>query len=394
MKILIHDFAGHPFQMVLSRELAKRGHSVTHAYFAGDEGPKGDLRSESFDSGGQVTVEPIGQVGGYTKTDLPRRFLADLAYRRHVHTYLSAQNYDVIISGNTPLWVQGVLLRAARRMNAGFVYWCQDVYSVAVSQHLEARFGSLSHPFAWWLKRWDRRLMRASDHLVNITDKFSELTEAWGVPASRTTVIPNWGAISSLPMVQKNNAWSRDTLPNSERPRVLYSGTLGLKHNPGLIIDAAKQLAMEFVVIGSGSGVDRIAQAGLPNLCLLPLQPFDRMAEVLGSADVLVAVIEREAGEFSVPSKVLSYLCAGRPIVLAAPQNNLAASIVKSAGAGLVVEPEDAAGFTQAIQAIVSDPGKASIMGRSARDYAEQHFSVDRVSDRFEAVFASVAKMS
>ena len=40
MKILIHDFAGHPFQMTLSRELANRGHDITHAYFAGDTGPK------------------------------------------------------------------------------------------------------------------------------------------------------------------------------------------------------------------------------------------------------------------------------------------------------------------------------------------------------------------
>ena len=30
MRILIHDFAGHPFQMQLSRQLAARGHFVTH----------------------------------------------------------------------------------------------------------------------------------------------------------------------------------------------------------------------------------------------------------------------------------------------------------------------------------------------------------------------------
>ena len=48
LKILIHDYAGHPFQTSLSKELARLGHNVTHAYFAQDEGPKGMMSSDKF----------------------------------------------------------------------------------------------------------------------------------------------------------------------------------------------------------------------------------------------------------------------------------------------------------------------------------------------------------
>ena len=34
MKIIVHDFAGHPGQLQLSRELARRGHEVEHQYCA------------------------------------------------------------------------------------------------------------------------------------------------------------------------------------------------------------------------------------------------------------------------------------------------------------------------------------------------------------------------
>ena len=74
-----------------------------------------------------------------------------------------------------------------------------------------------------------------------------------------------------------------------------------------------------------------------PNLVFLPLQPMDVFPDVLGAADVLVALLENDAGPFSVPSKVLSYLCAGRPILLSAPPSNLSVRLVEKAAAGLCV---------------------------------------------------------
>ena len=80
---------------------------------------------------------------------------------------------------------------------------------------------------------------------------------------------------------------------------------------------------------------------------LLPLQPIERLREVLATADVAVSVIEPDAGAFSVPSKVQSYLCAGRAVLLAAPAGNLAARVVRAQAAGVVIEPEDRAGFVR-----------------------------------------------
>jgi len=390
MKILIHDFAGHPFQMTLSRELAKRGHDVTHAYFAGDTGPKGNQGSETFDNGGRVVVETVGKDGGYSKTKFISRLFADLAYRQQLSHFLRAREFDIVLSGNTPLWIQGVLLAASKAIGAGFIYWCQDIYSVAVAQHFEKRLGKLSWPLKRWLAAWDAWLMKRSNHVIHITSRFSELTNTWGVSTGRTSVIPNWGAIDDLPQTERENAWALSNIPSTAKRRVLYSGTMGLKHNPQLVVDVAERLSCQVVVIGSGSGYDQLKENSLTNLVLRPLQPFGCMSEVLGSGDVLFAVIEREAGEFSVPSKILSYLCAGRPIVLAAPRDNLASSIVLNAGAGRVVEPEDHNGFVEAVREILEDPELAAQMGFAARRYAEEHFKIENVADRFEAVFDRV----
>ena len=43
MRIIVHDYAGHPFEVQLSRELAARGHDVLHLYCGSTHTPRGDL---------------------------------------------------------------------------------------------------------------------------------------------------------------------------------------------------------------------------------------------------------------------------------------------------------------------------------------------------------------
>jgi glycosyltransferase involved in cell wall biosynthesis len=112
------------------------------------------------------------------------------------------------------------------------------------------------------------------------------------------------------------------------------------------------------------------------------------MADVFASADVLVAILEPDAGVFCVPSKVLSYLCAERPVLAAIPRENLAARIVASTRSGLVAEPADAAGFLRAAERLCDSPKLRARCGRRARRYAEERFDFDRICSQFERILA------
>ena len=114
----------------------------------------------------------------------------------------------------------------------------------------------------------------------------------------------------------------------------------------------------------------------MPALVLLPYQPYEVLPEVMASADVLVAILEPDAGVFSVPSKVLSYHCAGRPILAAIPAVNLAARIIERNGSGLVVEPSDENGFVARAWELVRQPAARREMGARALCYAEATFDI------------------
>jgi glycosyltransferase involved in cell wall biosynthesis len=68
------------------------------------------------------------------------------------------------------------------------------------------------------------------------------------------------------------------------------------------------------------------------------------------------------------------------------PQENLVSRIVAHEGAGLVVEPTDLAGFCAAALQLAESPALREKTAKAARHYAESHFGIDRIADRFEQI--------
>lgn len=393
-RIAIHDYCGHPFQFALSRELARRGYEVRHFFFAEDAGPKGNT-SQSSNDPDTFSVEAISINRPYSKKNLIRRRQADVLYGKLASQRIASFEPDVTISGNTPLEAQAPILKNARRAGSAFIFWMQDFYSLAAAKILSKNIPVLGHAIGAYYKRLEADLLRRSDGVVLISDDFKPALHGFGVEEQATEVIPNWGALDELPLRSKDNPWAtRHRL--SDNFVFLYSGTLALKHNPDLLWALAEHFEKDprvtIAVASAGVSCDalkaRNASAPKPNLLFLPLQAMEVFPDVLGSADVLVALLENDAGPFSVPSKVLSYFCAGRPILLSAPSDNLSVQLVKKANAGVCVQAGDIDAFVKAADRLRNEPQMRAKLGASGRAYAESTFDISTIVDRFEGTLA------
>ncbi len=229
-----------------------------------------------------------------------------------------------------------------------------------------------------------------------ISEDFLPQLRRWGIVEKTFSVIENWAPLDELPQLSRENAWAEEHALSGHAV-FLYSGTLGFKHDPGLLLELARWARPtgrgRRRRLG-GAGADWLAEHGRnePALRLLPYQPHDRLPEVLASADVLVALLEPEAGAFSVPSKVLTYLCAARPLLVSVPTDNLAARVVERSGGGVVVRPGDASVFLGAAARLLADEGLRVEFGMRGRAYAESAFDVDSVARRFEEVLERVRR--
>lgn len=390
MKILLHDYCGHPFQIQLSRWLAQQGHQVRHCYSKDIESPHGDLVSP-LDG---LEVEALSLGRPVPKYDLVRRVLQERRYAALAAARVTAFGPDIVLSGNAPPTIQAALQHAAHQGGGAFVYWLQDIYSAVLERVLPSRIPVAGGLVAKAFKRYEFAVMAKSDAVVVISEDFVGRCEAAGIDRARMRIQRNWAPLSEIVPRPRDNAWAREQ-GLADKFVFLFSGTLGLKHNPGLISALAEAMRgrddVAVAVISQGVGrrwlEDEKARKELGNLHLLDFQPFERLSDVLASADVLVAVLEPFAGELSVPSKILSYLCAERPLLAALPPENLASRIIAEAGAGKVVSALDGEAFVAAAQDLLAQPELRQNCAAAGRAYAEAHFDIDRIGANFLALF-------
>ena len=393
MRILVNDYAGHPFQLQLSRELARHGHTVLHTYFAAYPTPKGRTDVDS-EASGDLTIDPIAIGGNFRQHSALSRRAADKAYGKAVCQRVKLFLPDVVISANTPLDAQKQMLEATHAVGGSFVFWLQDVLSVAIEFVLRKKHFPLAGVVGRIYSRLERRLLQNSDAIVCIAPDFRGRLEDWGIARNKTFVIENWAPLDEITPLQRDTAWAtaNDLVGKT---RFMYSGTLGMKHRPELLLELARRYEARHdvcvVVIAQGAGADWLREKAAsirPGvLQIFPFQPYERHAEVLASADILITLLDDDCGAFAVPSKTLAYMCAGRSLLVAAPADNLISKIIERAAAGESTSAT-AEAFLAGAERLLMDSQYRSICGINARAYATQTFCIDKIYERFMHTFA------
>lgn len=391
MKILVHDYSGHPFQAELSRELAQRGHRVTHSYNASYVSGKGGLSANHGVPG--LSFQALSMSGDFAKYRPWTRLRQEARYAWTLFRHVRAEGPDVVLVCNVPLLCHFLFTLLNRQVP--LVFWHQDVYSEAIGKEAIRRLGVAGRLLAAVADRMERSIAADASASVVIADTFLPVHERWGT-ADSVVVLPNWAPVDELRPRDKDNSWSRAHNLH-DRPVLLYSGTLGLKHNPALLVELASLVRQELpdavlVVVSEGDGATLIrSSTTFEQAVVLPFQPFDELPNVLGSGDVLVTVLEPHASAYSVPSKTLSYLCAGRPVLALMPADNPAAQLVRTTG-GLVFPParEPLTAAAAQVVALLRDRDRAVAVGAASRRLAEERFDITGITDQFEKVLDEV----
>ncbi len=331
------------------------------------------------------------------KYSIFRRLWQELRYSKLVTRTIREASPDVVISGNAPPHIQAAMISASHRRGIRFVYWVQDIWNIGIAAALEKRFGAWAQVVSKWIAAFEYRAIRSADHVIPISNDFLLILDRHGIERDKTTLIENWAVIDDVPVLGKTNDWSRARGWDNKFV-FLYTGTLGLKHNPKIIVDLAKTFEEDpdvlIAVASQGIGRKYLEDAkqtlGLKNLSLENFLPFPELPLAMGSSDVLFALLEPDASAFAVPSKVLTYLCAARPIIASIPSQNLAARVIDAAGAGAHTQPEQPDDFLRAARKFRSASAQERRNhGRHARQYAEKKFSVALIGARFLHVCTS-----
>ncbi|MDB6083064.1 MAG: wcaI [Gammaproteobacteria bacterium] len=234
--------------------------------------------------------------------------------------------------------------------------------------------------------RMERWLLRRFDSVSSISSRMVELLLHKGVEPKRTRYFPNWVDISTIkPSVERGNYRAQLGIPDSAAV-VLFSGSLGGKQGLMTIPQTASLLAAssDIVFFVCGDGVMKpeleAAAANLTNVHFLPLQPLERLGELLSTADMHLLPQSSDAADLVLPSKLSGMLASGRPVIATCHSGTELDAVVSKCG--LVVRPQDVPGLAEAICKLVDEPMARLELGRRARAYAEANFERDAILGR------------
>ncbi len=218
-----------------------------------------------------------------------------------------------------------------------------------------------------------------------------------GVAVQASYLFPNWVDLTEIHPISGPNRY-RTELGLEDKTIVLYSGNLGNKQGLDLLdpltASCAHDPSIHFLFCGDGSyrpELEILAQRR-NNITLLPLQPVDRLNELLNAADIHLLPQRARAADLVMPSKLVGMLASGRPVIATADPDTQVDRLVNGKTCGRVVAAEDQSQLCAAVLELAAHPELRARMGLCARAYAVEHLGKDQVLGDFELRLAETAR--
>lgn len=302
---------------------------------------------------------------------------------------------DVVFASSTPLTIGLAGRDIARHFRVPFVFEVRDVWPQAL-----INVGALRNPgVIWWMRRMERRLYQAADHIVALSPGMKEGVIAGGAPAGKISVIPNSSDI---------DLFHPDLDGSAERTRLgldncfaaVYFGAMGRANGLEYVIDAADRLRqsgrddIRLVLHGEG-GCRKALKAdararGLRNVVFSdPVRDKAQVARIVAGCNACLTIYACTDVEQSwSPNKMFDALAAGRPVLVNV--GGWLGDTIEHNHCGRFVDPRDPGRLAQALCALADDPSLCQAMGRNARALAEREFSRDALAAKLERILVDV----
>ena len=384
------DFGSAPILMdELASYLAARGHKVEVITTIPRIYKKGNYE-------GRFYVEEEGKgffIKRFWTNTTPSFFGRFLAWS--IYAFWGMFNILTINKGDTlflrlpPLHLGLVGILAKRLKGAKVVLNIQDIHP-----DLAIEAGILSNPLVIKMARiFERLVYRESDLIIVISEDFRKNLQNKGVDADKMMIIPNWVDVDFLKPLPKDNHISRG-LCLADKFVVMYAGTISITNFLSLagILEAANLLKDDtgiiFVIVGEGlkkeALQEKAKELNLTNVKFLPFFSYENLPNLLAASDILVVPLDTDKAELSVPSKLYSFMAAGKPILCLAKGTSEVAKMITEASCGFCVMSEEVLKIKKIIQDLKNSDEYRKNLAQCGRKYVLENFAKERVLKMYE----------
>lgn len=303
---------------------------------------------------------------------------------------------DVILLSIPPLFLSATGLIYKFVMRRPLVLDVRDLWPQAAIDLGELKESFLTRA----LTRLEMFFYKKSDRVTVVTRGILDSLIARKTPEWKVRLITN-GVNTDVFDLAEQGPNPYESLGLGGKFIVVYAGVIGIQHGPAYVARAASILSgqrdIAFVFIGDGVKKKELeAEAesrGLENIHFVNEQPVESLARFLSHSHTGLATLRNlPFCNGIILVKMFCYMACSLPVVLAGFGESR--GILKEAGAGLCVEPEDPAQLAEAITALYNDQERGKRLGALGRQYVTAHYSRRSIADKMEKVLKEAVRLA
>jgi colanic acid biosynthesis glycosyl transferase WcaI len=380
----------------LASSMARRGHRVTVITAAPPDARKGSLFSPAVEErdGVRVVRVPTLAVHRSRAGAIVRGLMQLINAFAYFVAALSVKEVDASLAYSPPLalGIVGALLHRLRGIP--HVLNVQDL----VPQYV-IDLGIVKNRTLIRVLKWVEKTVYRNVQLITVHSPGNAaylLRE--GVPAGKVAVVPNWVDTARIRPASNQTAYRRNAALEGKFV-ALFAGALGFAQDLDTVLEAATFLRdrprIVLLIVGDGVEKARLQKKardlGLENVRFMPVVTSEQYPEVVASADLCLATLQKSLLCPVMPSKLLGYMAAARPIVASFPEDGDAPRVIREAGCGVSVPAGESARLAQAIVDASESADEWRARGERGRRFVEANHDRERAMALYDSLFAGVA---
>jgi len=306
------------------------------------------------------------------------------------------EEYDILFATSTPLTagIPGIFIKWFGKKKK-FVFEVRDLWP-----ELPKALG-MKNPFLLWgMSILEKLSYSNADACIGLSPGICEGIVQRSQKNKKITLIPN-GCDLDLFVPGNRAELVLDGISTNDTVAI-FTGAHGIANGLNAVLDAAEELKkkgrMDIVLAFIGDGkmkselVARAMKENLSNCRFYNPMPKSKLNEIVSNADIGMMVLANVPAFYygTSPNKFFDYISSGLPVLNNYP--GWLADIIQENNCGLVVSPNNAEAFANALIKLADDRKLSDIFGQNSRRLAEKNFSRKDLADKFVCFLEEVQR--
>lgn len=372
-----------------SKKLMERGHSVT---IVCGETAKLNLPATKTKGiyRGEVDGIDVIQINlPYSNSDgIAKRTLIFIKFAWEGIQIALREKYDVLFATSTPLTagIPGIWMKWFGRKKQRFVFEVRDLWP-----ELPKALGMKNPLLLWGMNVLEKLSYRKADACIGLSPGICEGIHKRSQKNKRIEMIPNGCDLDIFRPGDRTDLHLEGIRPTDTL--AVFTGAHGIANGLESVLDMASELKkrgrndIKIAFIGNGKMKPalqgRARNEKLDNCLFFDPVPKTQLSKIIASADIGLMVLKNVPAFYygTSPNKFFDYIASSLPVVNNYP--GWLADMITENNCGLVVPPDNASAFADALIYLSDHPEERKTMGVNSRRLAEKEFFRNDLANRF-----------